>query len=221
MVSLTRRRALRGGAVGLLPVLSGCSGLLSTEETFESNEPDGMENVERDPEHFYLRNPEDELPAWIPEEGTDADEGERDRRHIPNRGVVADRETADRIRYADVDGVEEAEAFVAGTDFESETLLLEITGVNECYEPKLCFLTWSQDHYRTYYTRQYRPAEFACGADDEDGGVQFIRVPDTLDPDRVTGSGSSFHTRGCWAEERQLRARQNANGTTTSGGGES
>lgn len=222
MVSLTRRWALRCGVAGLLPALAGCSGLLSAEETFESNGPDGADNVERDPEHFYLRNAEDRLPAWIPEKDTDTgEERARDRRHIPNSGVVADRETADRIRYADVDGFEQAEAFVAETDFRSETLLLEPAGVGECYELKLCFLTWSRDHYRTYYTRQYRPAEFACGADDEDGGVQFIRVPDTLDPERVTGSGSSFRTRGCWPAERQLRDRLNPNETTTTGGEES
>lgn len=223
MVSLTRRRALRCGAAGLLPALAGCSGLLSAERTVESNGPDGAENVERDPEHVYLRNPDDELPAWIPpeEETAAGEEGARDRRHIPNGGVVADRETAGRIRYADVEGAEQAESFVAGTDFESETLLLEAAGIGECYELKLCFLTWSQDHYHTYYTRQYRPAEFACGADDEDEGVQFIRIPDTLDPERVTGSGSSFHTRGCLPAKRQLRGRRNPNGTATPGGGES
>jgi len=202
MVSLTRRHALRGVA-GTLAALAGCSS--DPAPTGTPVEPDGRryENVERDPNYVALRNPDREPTAWLAPEETDADDPTEERRlNRPDDGLIADRETAEGLRYADVSGVEEARAFVADTDFDSETLLLDSRGVEECYELRLCYLTWSAEEYHTWYLRTYRPADIAWEADDREQVLYLIRIPDALDPEEVRGSGSGVSTNRCSGERR-------------------
>jgi len=222
MVTLTRRRTLWGIA-GALAALAGCNNApVDTPTAGESDSP-RYDNVERDPDSVVLRTPKREPAAWLASEGTDADEPTEDRRlNRPDNRLIADRETADRLRYADVSGTEEAEQFVADTDFESETLLLDSSGVGECYELQLCYLTWSRSEYHTWYMRTYRPADVACEADDRGQVLHLIRIPDVLDPEQVRSSGSGVNTNRCWSERRFGRkstpTTDGADGTATTGG---
>lgn len=227
MGTLTRRRALLGVA-GALAALAGCDTTIDVEGDSMSNDPRDYENVEKDPEYVTLRNPEPEQIAWLAPEGTETTDRDENRQmDRPEHGLVADRDTADRLRYADGVDADRADQFVADTDFESETLLLEPRHVGECYETKLCYLTWSSNRYHTWYLRTYRPVEVACETDDEDLLLHVIRIPDALDPEDVTGSGGGMNTQSCWG--RRLRERTGAtgstgtpttNGTETTDGGE-
>ncbi|MFC4451827.1 hypothetical protein [Halorussus aquaticus] len=158
------------------------------------------ENVVRDPEFVTLRDSDADALAWVPSEGTTASDG--DESSTPSathreRRLVATAEAADRLRFADVEGADDARQFVAETDFESQTLFLERHRVRECFRLKLCYITWSETEVGTRYGRYYRDADVACRTDAEDATVRLIRVPDALDPERVSGYSSGTNSNGC------------------------
>lgn len=212
--SCTRRQALQGAAV-LLTGLAGCSG--SSSSSGSSSAPETAENVETEPAHYMLRSQDDTPPVRMLPEETRGDETATTanaRRRLPDRGLVATRETADRITFADIDGAEEARSFVEGTDFDRETLLLEPDRIGECFKLDLCYITWSATEYHTYYARLYRDVEVACEADARVWAVNLIRIPDTLDPDEVTGSGSGMASGTCYPWERRLERRVEPNASS-------
>ena len=211
MVPTTRRRALLGAA-GVLAGLAGCAG--HTASSGSSSGSDPLPNVETDPARYALRNPAREPAVWIgPEDGTETDDDHRGR---PG-GLVASPTTADRLAFAPVDGVEAAREFVETTDFERETLLVEATPVGACYELEFCHVEWSTTRYHSYYARHYRPVDVACEADERHVVSSLVRIPEALDPEEVTGSGSGVSSGGCHSWERRLEASRER--TTDDGNG--
>lgn len=202
MVPVTRRRLLHATA-GVAAALAGC-GDASRDESRGPPEP--PENVDRDPDGYALRNPDGEPAAWLPREDAESDGTGGDSSGTSPSGppenarvyaLVASRETADRIRYADVDGVEGAREFVAATEFDTESVYVESKRVQACYRLELCYVTWSDTEIDTQYGRHLRDADVACDADAEESTTWLVRVPDALDPDEVTGHGSGTSGRGC------------------------
>lgn len=211
MVPRTRRRFLHGTAAALLAGLAGCG--QSTTDDAPSDDPPRGENVERDPESYVLRNDAETPPAWLPDDRRgrttgDATTGPPERART--RRFVASEESAGRLAFADVEGVDEARQFVADTDFGSETLYVESQAVDECRTLELCYVTWSAGDVETQYGGHYRDADVSCGADARDAVTWLIRIPDTLDPDAVTSYGSGWSSNGC---RRRRRGRETA--TTT------
>lgn len=198
----TRRRAL-GGAAALLAALAGCSG--SVSKSGGSNAPGAVENVETDPESYALRNPRDEPAVWLRSE----DDGETRRSDTGDgtwlgartEALIASRSTADRLAFADVEGIDGARSFVRETEFDRETLLVDPERVGECFALELCYVTWSATEYHTYYARRYRDVDVACSADRRDGTARLVRIPDALDPERVTSRGSGTTSRTCYSWE--------------------
>lgn len=212
MVPCTRRRALLGAA-GVLAALAGCSG--SSSGSDRSGGPEPGENVETEPDHHALRNSRNGPAVWIGSgDGGSGSTPDDDARRRRSHGLIATRRDADRLAFADVDGADGARAFVEGTDFDRETLLIEPDSVGECYDLQLCYVTWSATEYHTYYARHYRDVDVACSTDDRDRVAHFIRIPDTIDPERVRGSGSGTTSGTCHGWERRLeRRRAEANAT--------
>lgn len=209
MVPLTRRRALQGAA-GFLASLAGCAD--ATSESGQSSGPRTPENVEHDPEHRVLRGPNggESAAVWLaPETPTASGDSPTDRQWV-HRDVIATRAVADRLAFADVDGAAEAKEFVDGTDFETETLLVLPEHVPECHTLELCHVTWSETDYHAYYARHYRDWEVPCETDANDRQVFLVRLPDTLDPEEVTGSGSGTTSGTCYGWERRLERRREA-----------
>lgn len=202
MVPTTRRRLLSGAAAALA-ALAGCSD--SSRDTSNSAPAENPENVETHPETHVLRASDEEVVSWLPREGrgetetTDADGTETPPDHPRRRALVPDEATASRLRFAEVEGVEDARQFVEATDFDDETVYFETHSVRECYELELCYVTWSATEIDTQYGSYYRDAEVACepGREREEATAWFIRVPDDLDPDRVTSHGSGWSSNGC------------------------
>lgn len=207
MVPCTRRRALHGAA-GLLTALAGCSG--SSSGSDRAGGPVTAENVEMEPERLDLRNPQDNPAAWIrPEDAQERTSTPTDADHrYREYGLIATREKADRIAFADIDGIDSAKTFVDETDFETETLLLEPDRIGECFTLKLCYITWSATEYHTYYARLYRDVDVACSTENHDRVAHFIRIPDTLDPEKVRGSGSGTTSGTCHGWQRRLERRR-------------
>lgn len=195
MVPVTRRRLL-GGAVALLASTAGCGESIDTPAT--STPSDSESGERRVPDHRILRTPSTDPPVWLPDEDATAGTSTADpRRHARRRALVADAETADRLRFADADGAEAARQFVAETAFDTETLYVEYRTVRECYTLRLCEVTWSERDIDTGYGSYYRDADVACRTDAEDGVSVLIRIPDALDPDSVTSYGSGWSSGGC------------------------
>ena len=198
MAPVTRRRLLHGTAA-LFAALAGCN---ESDVRETSSEPRRPENVERDPDAHVLRTPTDHAAAWLRREddgtaSTDAADAETPPDDAHRHGLVASAETAARLRFAEVDGVEDARRFVEGIDFDRETLYFETRSVRECYELELCYVTWSAQDVGTTYGSYYRDADVDCRRDAEETTTWFIRIPDTLDPERVTGRGSGWSSDGC------------------------
>lgn len=209
MVSRTRRRLLHGTAAALLTGLAGCSE--STSSGSSTGTPPYAENVERDPESYVLRNDAETSPAWLAEDGrarttdgTTAGPPE----YARTRALVASEESAARLRFADVSGVDAAREFVSDTDFEAETLYVESRPVEECRSLELCHVAWSAGDIDTQYGGGYRDADVDCEADATDVTTWFIRVPDVLDPDRVSSYGSGWSSSPCGRRRRRDPERE-------------
>lgn len=200
MVPLTRRRLL-GGTAALFAGLAGCSGSSTTDSN--TGTPPAGANVAHDPERHALRTVDERPPVWLPPEGAgatdaasgDATAGRPDR--VRAFVLVASEATARRLRFADVDGADEARAFATATDFDAETLYLDNHSVEACRRLELCHVAWSDTDVDTQYGGYYRDADVSCDADARHAVSWLIRIPDALDPDAVTSRGSGWSSQGC------------------------
>ncbi|QLG26799.1 hypothetical protein HUG10_04245 [Halorarum halophilum] len=201
MVPITRRDALRGVAA-LLPVVAGCNDV-DTPRSIPTEGRRGPENVVVDPEHLTLRAPDESPVVWTATEETGTTD-ERSRRHVHR--LVADTETARRLRFDDRVDADDAREFLDATDYDAETVYVEQSRVGECFRTELCYVGWSADEVRTDYGRQLRDVSVSCEADARDTVATLVRIPDTLDPDEVRSHGSGMSSSGChlppWIHER-------------------
>ena len=210
MVSRTRRRFLHGTAAVFLTGLAGCSESSSRSDS-STRTPPYAENVERDPESYVLRNDAETSPAWLAEDGESRATDETTAgppEHARTRALVASEESAARLQFADVSGVEAAREFVSNTDFEAETLYVESRPVDECRSLELCHVAWSAGDIDTQYGGGYRDADVACEVDATDVTTWFIRVPDVLDPDHVSSYGSGWSSSPCGRRRRRDPERE-------------
>ncbi|UIP00271.1 hypothetical protein Hbl1158_02570 [Halobaculum sp. CBA1158] len=191
---LSRRRALIGG-VAALATLAGCNGSDSAGDratpTEPSRDPFDPESV---PPHRRLRAGSDDPLVWLPDpDGTEADVEPVRRRPT----FLTSREQVERLRFADAEGVAAARTFLEETAFDSETIFLERYPVRRCYELQLCDVSWTETEIDTQFGRVLRDADAACDPDDRDSTAWLIRIPEALDPDRITGYGSGVGGRSC------------------------
>lgn len=197
MVPTTRRRLLHATAAGL-SALAGCGGSTRDDEPRPTERQPA--NAERNPETHVLRRAADEPAAWLrPADATTERDGPTTRppENARPRGLVASADAADRLGFADGDGVEDARRFVDATRFDRETLYLETRRVGACFRPELCYVAWSETRVETQFGRYYWDADVACEVDDRDATAWLIRIPDTLDPEQVRRYGSGGSSRGC------------------------
>jgi len=201
----TRRRALLGAA-GALAALAGCSGSDSAGDdvtpTEPAREPFDPESV---PPHRRLRGTTDGPLVWLPDETRTETNGEP-RRRRPT--FLTSREQVDRLRFADVEGVETARTFLEETAFDSATVFLERFPVRRCYELQLCDVSWSATDIDTQFGRALRDADVACEPDARDSTAWLVRIPEALDTDRVTSYGSGVSGSSCGERRRPPEREQ-------------
>lgn len=204
MVPLTRR-ALLSGAVGLTTALTGCSGLQdgtggSTRTAPHDDGPDGpVSGATTDPETLLVRVDTDRPPFWLARSDEEnpgrptASQRDRWRDHI----IVDDTARADRISVADAVPRDQVESFFTATDFEAETVYIEMGNVRECFRLELCHIGWSSTGISTDYTRRTRPYTDHCTVDEWVIEARLIRIPDAIDADDVNSYSSSIGTGDC------------------------
>ncbi|SFS12167.1 hypothetical protein SAMN05216559_4029 [Halomicrobium zhouii] len=240
MVPHTRRRFLHVAAA-TAGGLAGCSQFTdgsaqSTRTATEGARPDPpASNTATDPPTLLVRAD----TAWPPVRVDDPDREspetpERD--HVSGRitnEVIGSQSRADRLTVADgvtaggeetdtdgeggADAAEAVSAFVAETDFETESLYLQSTRVRECFRLALCHVSWGSDSIDTDYTQQLRSYDERCEADAHVFESRLIRLPVALDEESVnsysTGIGGSGRC------DRNGRARAEVSSGSGSGSG--
>ncbi len=199
-----RRRLL--GAVGLLVATAGCGTDRQRDRTptpTVAADPDrAVEtgSVSRDdvPPTLRLRGGTDAPPVRRPPS--------KQRRHRPFDGRdwdvhswTLDRENADAVRVVP-DGRETVEAFLAATDFETETVYVQSMRVLSCYTVTLCSVSWGGDGIEIGYGRKLKPYTAACEADTRVYESRLIRIPAT-----VEGVGGSTSLGGSACRGVELR----------------
>lgn len=134
-----------------------------------------------------VRNPADEPFAYLAPSTDGSDDDGTSRR---TRGFITSDETARRLRFAaDLDGVDAARSVVTATDFSAETVYFLHYPVDACFRLTLCYVTWSSYEIDVQFGRAYRPPDVACDVDDRDTVAAFVRLPDALDSDAISGFG--------------------------------
>ncbi|WP_225333302.1 hypothetical protein [Halomicrobium urmianum] len=220
MVPFTRRRALHGAA-GLVAALAGCSGTGFGES--ESTRTHARETPadepghgsEADPPHVAVRSATDRPPVWFADEDGGGRPSVAERHYHGDRTVIDGEDRAGRVRVADGVDTEPVRSFLDETDFESETVYLEVNQVEECFRLELCSIQWQPDEVRTDYGRVLRPYDERCEADAKVYEARLIRIPDALDHEDVNGYGSSVGGGACG--ERMARARAEGDSASSSG----
>lgn len=180
-----RRRLL--GAVGLLVATAGCG-------TDRQRDRTSTPTVAADPDRAVETGSvsgDDVPPTLRLRGGTEAPPVRRPpserRRRRPFDGRdwdvhswTLDRENADAVRVVP-DGRETVEAFLAATDFETETVYVQSMRVLSCYTVTLCSVSWGGDEIETDYGRKLKPYTAACEADTRVYESRLIRIPATVE----------------------------------------
>lgn len=223
----TRRQTLAGAAT-LLAALAGCSaGDRSTDPPPADDDEDRFarpEHVATDPPTVTLRRSGGREPIVTVADATatvtdrEAELTARARRRAVEQGFVTDADAASLLGFADVDGADAARRFVAETDFEESFLFVDRASVPQCYERVLCFVTWSADELRRTYAEVYRDYDVACDAGERDGVVRLVRLPGTVDPDRIESGGTHTRRGGCPVPRWERRRPDGQGGTATENG---
>jgi len=243
MPRLTRRRALQV-AVGLAAGLAGCPDGDTDAGRGSAGRPAGSptqpvptvaDDRAVDPEYVTLRADESDYDhplAWFvpdpddrPTAGATVDPSDRQ-----IGGLIADEATAATLTFSDravetdaSAGVETARQFVAETDFDGETLLVDRYPVEACYRLVLCYVAWADGEVEVRYGRFLRGADVACESGERDSQVALARLPVALDPDEFEMGSTGVASGRCFPMERD-RARstprpRSATGTATGTGG--
>ncbi|WP_436907468.1 hypothetical protein [Halosimplex marinum] len=236
MPRLTRRRALQV-AVGLAAGLAGCpdgetdAGRGDAGTAVGSPTPpasggdEGADDIESvtlraddagydDPLAWFVPDPRDRATA-----GGTVDPSDR-----AFEGLIGDAPTAETLRVTDRAteteasvAPETARRFVAGTDFDSETLLVEGRSVGECYRLVLCSVFWEDGEVETRYGRFLRDADAACEADARDAHVTIARLPVSLDPAEFEMGATGVASGRCFRPEAPLGTPRPRSATATAG----
>ncbi len=220
------RRRLLQAAAAATAALAGCNGLAG-EESGSAGVSEGGATLPggsstETPETLLVRADTPTRPIRLGDpDGATPDRGERRRRELE----ILDSATA-AAALTTADGVDaDVEAFVAATDFDAETLLLQTSRVAACYRLRLCSVSWADDSVRTDYVRRLRPYDERCAADETVFESRLVRIPAAVDADAVSSYGSGVSAGGSCDErvagaEGSTGSGSAATPAPTDGGGE-
>lgn len=191
------RRALLSAAAAATAALAGCNRTTTSPRGTTPTETagDAPTNPDADGaiEFGYLRGDDDRALAWREREDRSTDDV---RRH-PGTFVVDGDDRASTLRYADVPGADEVEAFVADTDFETETVLVDQSPVEDCYRLDLCGVSWSTTELDFEYGWVALPWDHPCQRERKVTEARFVRIPEPLEDADVRGRGASYRPEPC------------------------
>lgn len=176
--SISRRRLLAASGGGLSAALAGCTAFDGSESISGHSSDGGTVESTHDYESLFFRS-EDDTPVADPSEDVADDANEnRGPRYLDGFFVVDEDDAAslwltDTTTAADTDA---ARAFVEGTDFESESVVVDQRSIDDCYRRHLLGVRAADDEFRTSYCREMKAATEPCEADTTVVEAIFVRV---------------------------------------------
>lgn len=191
-MSLTRRQILRGCST-LIGAVAGCTGLDSPESTSNNRSrrsDDASATVEPgsvdDPATVVVRNPTGERVLL----------SDRATASRSNADIVASREGVERATEfapgVPDDAAQAAQSFLEATSFEESAVYLFRDRVEECTRNRITSVSWTASGVDVEYCWEPRPSDGICAPDeDEEPTLTFVKIPAPLDPQSVTGIGTS------------------------------
>jgi hypothetical protein len=192
MPDWSRRRALQALGAAAVGAVAGCSGGGGFEDS-----PRG----DREPVYDYavrkVRRSDGGAVFWQSEDGDGTDEADEERRAVGYAYVSSSDDFEDVSFARDSDAAARLASFVAATDFESSSVLLQGSEVRECYELRLQGVFRDGDDLETDFCSALRPADVACSRERRHTVAVAIRVPFSLAD--ASGFGSSWGS-GCHGE---------------------
>lgn len=247
-MTLRTRRGLLTVLTGLAGGLAGCAGqsATSSRSVSETNRRTiSDDNAATDPPMLQRRSTATQPAIRLQEAGsqeaeqTETDEESHHRLGYDTNEIIDTAATAARLVTnadstdadsddtgdGDTDAADsELSAFIAATDFETETLYLETNRVEQCYRLSLCYVSWQDNGIHTSYGRRLSPYDEACTADRKVTETRLIRLPVALSADSISSVGTSIGSARC---ERVVETRVNestdrngtASGSMVSSGG--
>ncbi|PSP69599.1 hypothetical protein BRC79_03915 [Halobacteriales archaeon QH_8_67_27] len=231
MHPFTRRRALQG-AVGLFAGLAGCNDLSGPGSDPPTGTPTmprgGGDQTVAEPESVSLRaddyQPDERIAWFVPDAEARRTDGETVKRADREReSLVTDRETADSLVIAEESVVETevsespetVRAFLAETDFDSESVLVQHRSVGACYRLELCYVTWTDGEVEPRYGQFLRGHDVACEANTRHTHITFARLPTALDPETAELGATGVSRGECFVPPPERRRRVSRDETST------
>ncbi|SDY08042.1 hypothetical protein [Halobellus clavatus] len=206
----SRRAFLRASS---LPILGGVAGCLEFRDSARQDVDLSSHRTEpvTDYERRTVRN---EAGAALVADGASSD-----RIHFYDHLTDAESVPA----FSDVAEARELEAFVSDTDLETDSVLLLVRPIPECYELRLTAVRKEDDGVDSEYCRSMRPADVQCEQDAEDTVGVAIRLPFAGDSFNSLGMGFSSSCRDRPSvlnfEPVTPMSNETATSTSASGGG--
>jgi hypothetical protein len=188
MVPLSRRRFVRIAAGITVVGVAGCN---RAGENGDTGRPSRTSTVQPSLDYDALtaRNPADEPFVEYESESPETDESEE----FLERTLTTPEE-ADRVSFtAEVAGVDEARAFLDGTDFDRSVVHVSEQRIAECRALEVDYVTTDGGSFDLDFCSPLRPADVACRLGEHDVVAAFVRFPmatDTVSLSTV-GSGGS------------------------------
>lgn len=204
--ALSRRRLLATGGSALSLAVAGCAEGISGETTVGANGSDGPA-TEFESTHEYeslsVRSSDsDHFVYRTAEEVDEAEANADDEFPSPYRRsvlFVLDTDDADAL-WIDPDAVDdvgaaEIRSFVADTDFETESIVVDQRPIEDCYHRRILGLRAADDEFRTQYCWALKDPMTPCEADTEVMEAIVYRIQRPYDD--APSSRSSSESRSC------------------------
>ncbi|RQG97025.1 hypothetical protein [Natrarchaeobius chitinivorans] len=191
-----RRRLLASGIGALSALIAGCTGTDAVESgttvEHEASEGTGPYPGQSDEfDLFTLRSTDDETFVYPRDDPPEAADDERTKRPRRPTFVLDEDDAADLVIASDDEP--EARAFLAETDFDSESIVVEQRSIDDCYRRHLLSVRADPDRFRTRYCQTLKRPTTPCEADLELMEALFIRVSHAYDESPSSrGSGESM-----------------------------
>lgn len=203
---MNRRESL-AALTGAAASLAGCSGFGSgSSESSPTPAADGEPTGDGpghgstgDPDTLLVRTGTERPPLWLTDGDDDGRPAADERRHYHDSEVLDTVSRADSLTAVESVDASRVDDFLDATDFGTETLYLETTQVEACFELMLCRIAWGPRRVSTDYGRRTLPWDEPCEADERVFEARLIRIPDAISADDVNSHSSSIGGNPCGA----------------------
>ncbi|MFP8953587.1 hypothetical protein ACLI4Z_11515 [Natrialbaceae archaeon A-arb3/5] len=193
----SRRRLLAGAGSCLAIGVAGCSGTNRSESAVNSVEEGGEPGPSDEYDLLTIRADDDSVFVYPQDDRPDEDEADRSRRPMRSAQFVTNEDEADALLFETIDAAASAEAraFLEDTDFETESVVIDQRGIEDCYRRHVLTVQAESDEFRTRYCRTLKSPTTPCEADRDVMEALFFRIQRAYDD--APSSRSSGESASC------------------------